>query len=92
MVHRGKEFGRDLADRMAFRMRLQRVTVEQVTLNVATEVAKRANEMLAAGRARDEVAAWVEQVQKGYVERLGQESTKAARPSPVEATMPINAA
>ena len=70
MNEHGKQFGRDLADRMAARMRLQRVTAQQVTFNVATEVAKRANSMLAAGEAHDEVAAWIGQVQIGYAEWL----------------------
>src|SRR3712207_7627649 len=46
----GKEFGRDLADRMSVRMRLQRVTTEQVTYNVAVDVAKHANDMLRTGQ------------------------------------------
>src|SRR3712207_9243146 len=66
----GKEFGRDLADRMSVRMRLQRVTTEQVTYNVAVDVAKHANDMLRTGQSRHDVAAWIEQVQIGYVERL----------------------
>jgi hypothetical protein len=80
MTEHGKQFGRDLADRMAVRMRLQRVTVEQVTLNVANEVAKRANDMLGAGKARDEVAAWIEQVQVGYGERLKELPQAGVRP------------
>src|SRR5215210_2210678 len=77
MLQNGRRFGRDLADRMAVRMRFQRVTVEQVTLNAATEVAKRANEMLTAGTARDDVAAWIEQVQVGYAERLDEDARAA---------------
>ena len=73
----GEQFGRDLADRMAVRMRLQRVTAEQVTFNVATQVAKRAKEMLDAGIVGDDVAAWVAQVQIGFVERLGEETCAA---------------
>jgi len=69
-MHEGAQFGRDLADRMAVRMRLQRVTASQVTFNAAAEVAKQANDMLAAGLARDQVAAWIHQVQIGYVTRL----------------------
>ena len=78
-MSQGKHFGRELADRMAVRMRLQRgVTVEQVTFNAANEVAKRANDMLAAGKARAEVATWIEQVQIGYVEGLGEAPTTPA--------------
>ena len=72
MAQQGKEFGRDLADRMSVRMRLQRVTAEQVTYNVAVDVTKHANDMLRTGQSRDDVAAWIEQVQIGYVERLNE--------------------
>jgi hypothetical protein len=72
MAQQGNEFGRDLADRMSVRMRLQRVTAEQVTYNVAVDVAKHANDMLRTGQSRDDVAAWIEQVQIGYVERLNE--------------------
>src|SRR3712207_9584479 len=70
MAQQGKEFGRDPADRMSVRMRLQRITTEQVTYNVAVDVAKHANDMLRTGQSRHDVAAWIEQVQIGYVERL----------------------
>ena len=72
MSERGKQFGRDLADRMAVRMRLQRVTAQQVTFNAATKVTQRANEMLEAGCARTAVASWIEQVQLSYSERLSE--------------------
>jgi hypothetical protein len=55
-------------------MRLQRVTAEQVTFNAAAQVAKHANDMLDAGIPPDHVAAWIEQVQIGYAEHLGQEA------------------
>jgi hypothetical protein len=80
MFQNGKRFGRDLADRMAVRMRFQRVTLEQVTLNVAADVAKLANEMVSAGMTRDDVALWVKQVQIGYVERLEEQTHPPSLP------------
>jgi hypothetical protein len=77
MLQNGQRFGRDLADRMAVRMQFQRVTVEQVTLNAAADVAKLANEMISAGMTRENAAVWIEQVQIGYVERLREQASSA---------------
>ncbi len=72
MADHGKQFGRDLADRMATRMRLLRLRPERITFIAATEVAQRANEMVRSGKSREEVARWIEQVTIGFSERLNE--------------------
>ena len=65
-----RAFGIALANNMISQIAAQHTTAKQTTHLLATEVAWRANEMLAQGIAREDVSAWVQAVQLAFSERL----------------------
>ena len=65
-----RAFGIALANNMIGQIAAQHTTAEQTTHLLATEVAWRADEMLAHGKTRDDVAVWVKAVQAAFSQRL----------------------
>jgi len=58
-----KNLGRELAERMVARMRTRNTPGKEALRTVASEVAGRANTLVAQGTERDEVQKWVREVQ-----------------------------
>jgi hypothetical protein len=65
-----KHLGRELAERMIARMRTRNAPPKDALRRVASEVAGRANTLVAVGKRREEVVKWVEEVQASCVQRI----------------------
>ena len=65
-----QRFGREVAERMVSRMRTKNVSPRDALRRVASEVAGRANSMIAEGARHDDVTKWVDDVKTAWNEGL----------------------
>ena len=73
-----RQFGKELAERMAGRLRGQGDTATDVIHGLAGDLALHANAMAAQGMSREEVANWVRAVEAAFGQRLDQMLIEAA--------------
>ena len=65
-----RHLGRELAERMVAGMRTRNIPAKDARRTVASEVAGRANTLLAQGKDRDEVQTWVGEVQAACAQSI----------------------
>jgi len=75
-----KHLGRELAERMVAQMRTRIVPPKEALRRVASEVAGRANTLVAKGTPRYEVQKWVGEVQAAYGQCIEDQLREATGP------------
>ena len=74
----GKRYGIVIADYLLEPIRVSKLTPAVVVDFIGTNVHKHANEMLAEGRSKEDVAAWVQTVRHAFQERMMAELKRAS--------------